>query len=378
MARKHYRVNKYKSTRGEWLWRGFVYYPDDECPNPKHRYSKRGCTGHCDGLTAFTTEDDAREATAKRDAEITLGINLTPKPKKGMTLNEVADNFFSRPRPSSVREDTLEGYRRAWNARIRGTIGKKQILDITRLDVSDWLDLLATSKNGEKALAEGTIKGYRSALSRCGFGHAIRKLGIEIDNLARDQEIPASENIPLPGARVFTFEEVFALADAVPERYAFMVKLGFILGMRFRELTGLTEDAIHERDGKFYIHVHREVVEGKIVEGTKNEFSVRKVPIPSLLVPGLKRHLEKFPPSKNPHNALFVTARGNIISYQNFRARDWTKGLKDAGVEYAVTRSMRHTAIGVARDNLDFIHVEALVGHRIQNPLPILPGCSRG
>ena len=204
MAKLQPKVRRQSTTKGGLtLWRGWVFC--EECEG--FRYKGR-CPGHCKGLCGFKSEDDAWPPTLVRQAEIIQGASVTPS--ETMTLNEAADDFFSRPRPSSVREDTFDVYRRAWNARIRGTIGKKQIINITRPDVSDWLDLLAMSE--KDPLAENSISRYLSALNRCGFDHAVNKLGIMSDNPARDQEIPASENIPLPGARIFTIEEIYALA----------------------------------------------------------------------------------------------------------------------------------------------------------------------
>ena len=139
MARKEPRVSSYTTKGGLTLWRGFVYYPDDECPNPKQRYLKYGCPGHCKGLTGFTTEDEADEATKRRDAEITLGINLTPETGEGMTLNEVGDHFFAGSRPKKISARMMDQYRRNWEASIRETIGTLPVMEIGPLDVHNWI-----------------------------------------------------------------------------------------------------------------------------------------------------------------------------------------------------------------------------------------------
>lgn len=303
MARKHYRVNKYKSTRGERLWRGFVYYPDDECPNPKHRYSKRGCPGHCEGLTGFTTEDDAREATAKRDAEITLGINLIPKRKKGMTLNEVADHFFAGPRPKKVSERTFNKiYPNYWNAAIRDTIGTIPVNDIGTLEVYNWIGDLATGKTSRsgKTLADGTMRRYMTALNRCGIKHAISPLAVTDANYTNPTlniDISASLAEARDPIREFTPKEVIALAAAIPEDrpYRLLVLLGARYGFRISELFGLRRDDLEElEDARLVIHVRGQALDGEYVK-RKSEAGVRSVTIDAQLSAAIRAHLIKFP-----------------------------------------------------------------------------------
>lgn len=358
MAKLQPKVRSYTTKGGLTLWRGFVF-----CEKCKPYLTKGRCTGHTQGLNGFKEEDECWVATFVRQSEIIQGSDVTPSGT--MTLNEVADHFFSRPRPKKVSARMFEQYRRNWEAAIRDTtLGNKLVNKIapTPLDVDNWINALAsgtTSRSG-KPLSASTLHAYMTALVRCGLKHAISPLDLRKDNPAANINLPASLAEARDPIREFTLGEVIRLAAALAENgrpYALLVLLASRYGFRIGELFAIRlEDLEESEDGSFVIHVNGQIQDGKRIP-PKTAAGVRSVTIDPELSSAISTHIEMFTPEDNQDQVLFGSPTGKLIHYSNFLRRVWNPALEKAGIPHCGTHSLRHSAVKMMKKSDLPIHL---------------------
>jgi integrase len=125
-------------------------------------------------------------------------------------------------------------------------------------------------------------------------------------------------------------ETVHALAVAVPARYRALVILAAGSGMRQGECLGLTGDRLDFL--RRVVHVDRQLVtvtgRPSFLTAPKTAASVRKIPLPQVVLDALAAHLGAFPPLGD--GFVFVTAAGK--SHPSHRVRGCVAGcVKAAG-----------------------------------------------
>jgi integrase len=81
----------------------------------------------------------------------------------------------------------------------------------------------------------------------------------------------------------------------------------------------------------------------RLVKGTpKSEASIRKITLPELIIPELRRHLDTFTPP-GPDAFVFVHANGGQLRRSNF-SKPWARALGQAGLPSSVhVHDLRHT-----------------------------------
>ncbi|MCW2915433.1 MAG: hypothetical protein JWN52_3501, partial [Actinomycetia bacterium] len=79
---------------------------------------------------------------------------------------------------------------------------------------------------------------------------------------------------------------------------------------------------------------------------TKTEAGTRTLPVPSVIVPELRSHLDRFA-QPGDEGLIFVGAKGAMLRRAGFR-RIWLKALKDAGLKGIRFHDLRHTGSTLA------------------------------
>ncbi len=206
---------------------------------------------------------------------------------------------------------------------------------------------LATIRNGELQafvtgleLAPGSVRPLWGTVSAI-FRAAVRDRlighnpcdGVKLPDLVRGKVVP------------LTRVQVDALAEAMPERYRALVLMDAGTGLRQGEVFGVY---LRDDDGPVVDFMHmtlrverqlqpRTVGGGVVACRLKNRASYRTVPLGSVVVNLLSRHLEAFPPSEveiedetDPSRpvrrkvlALFTDARGKPLFRDTFNANVW-------------------------------------------------------
>jgi integrase len=137
-------------------------------------------------------------------------------------------------------------------------------------------------------------------------------------------------------------ERAAAAALAPPPWYRALVLLATFGNLRWGELAGLRRRNLDLDTGT--VRVDETVYElGPLVKGTpKSEASNRKVAIPDLIIPDLRRHLKEFAGS-GPDGFVFVGVKGGQLRRSNF-SKPWARALDAASLPRGVhVHDLRHT-----------------------------------
>lgn len=188
----------------------------------------------------------------------------------------------------------------------------------------------------------------------------------------RDRLIATSPcaNVRLPKAKplslmpVLTTEQIHALAEATPERYAALVIFGAATGLRPGELFGLAQDRVQflARNvvvDQQFVRAGRTVTLGPL----KTRSSYRTVPLPQIAVDSLAAHLARWP-AHSDLGLVFCNERGDPIQQDPFAAM-WANARQRAGVpEWATPHDLRHYFASVLiRSGASVKVVQARLGH---------------
>jgi integrase len=132
------------------------------------------------------------------------------------------------------------------------------------------------------------------------------------------------------------------LADAIAPRYRALVLLATFGNMRWGELAGLRRRYL-DLDGR-RVRVVETVYEfGQLVNGTlKSEASKRKITLPELIMPELRRHVDIYS-APGPDGFVFVGVKGGQLRRSNF-SKPWVQALARAGLPGDLhVHDLRHT-----------------------------------
>ncbi|EKA60755.1 integrase fusion protein [Janibacter hoylei PVAS-1] len=136
-------------------------------------------------------------------------------------------------------------------------------------------------------------------------------------------------------------EQVFAIADEMPNRWAAMVLLAAGTGMRQGEVFGLTTDRVRFLERRLV--VDRQLVgveDGRPVFGPpKTPTSNREIPLPQVVADALAAHLEAFPAGES--GLIFTTAKGEPLRKSSVWSA-WKRATAAAGVEGEGFHALRH------------------------------------
>jgi integrase len=155
-------------------------------------------------------------------------------------------------------------------------------------------------------------------------------------------QIKGADRESSPERPVLSVAEVYRLADAIEPRYRALILLATFGNLRWGELAGLRRRNLDL--GKRIVRVVETVYElDRLIKGTpKSEASIRKITLPELIIPELRRPLETFtPPGADAF--VFVHVQGGQLRRSNF-SKAWARALGKAGLPSSVhVHDLRHT-----------------------------------
>lgn len=172
-----------------------------------------------------------------------------------------------------------------------------------------------------------------------------------------------------PEQRFLTLEELYRLADCMPDRYRALVLTAGLAGLRRGELHGLRRVDVDLVNGTIAVRRKRiRLASGEVLEdGPKSAAGRRVVALPRQLVDDLRRHLEEFC-APEPDAYVFTSGEGLPLEASNFRYRIWLKATKEAGFEGLRLHDLRHTAGTLAaRTGATTKELMARLGHASPN-----------
>ncbi|WP_371527230.1 site-specific integrase [Streptomyces sp. NBC_01283] len=142
----------------------------------------------------------------------------------------------------------------------------------------------------------------------------------------------------------WSVERVFAVQEALPDRYQAMADLGAGCGMRQGEILGIAVDAIDFEADTLHVVQQLKLSGSKPVFALPKGGKTRDVPLPGPVADALRAHMKQFPPveitlpwktsdgPKTTRQILFTAPIGNHVWRTTLNETAWKPALVKAGV----------------------------------------------
>ena len=198
-------------------------------------------------------------------------------------------------------------------------------------------------------------RAERSNLGHTEAAQAYRLLHTGMSQAVSDGLIPANP-CAIKGAsqrdsrhrterRVLTPDELWALADAMPERYRAAVIVSFLSGLRAGELFALQRRHVDLAAGTIRVEqsLARPGTGGGRFSSTKSRAGVRTVVLPAAAVEALTKHLTRFTPAGRDA-LVFGTSTGRPLTGGS-RTTMFARARKAIGRDDLTWHDLRHSAM---------------------------------
>ena len=279
----------------------------------------------------FASKTDAEVWLVKIEAEILDDQWLNPDDGK-VPFGEYARDWINE-RPD-LRPKTVELYRYLLRGHLNPTFETKAIAEIKEPHVRRWRKKLLDAGVSAVTLA----KAYRllkAIFATAADDGAIRRNPCRIKGAGQEKS---------PERPTLTIPQVFALAEAIGQRYRALVLLAMFSSLRWGELAGLRRCDI-DLDART-VRVERQLTEvrGRGIEfgPPKSEAGRRVVPIPDVIIPVVRWHLGCFA-QPGDEGLVFTSPTGKPLRHSHFRQRAWLKALSTAGLADFHFHDLRHS-----------------------------------
>ena len=291
----------------------------------------------------------------EQDQYLRLRVGSWIDPRRGrVALDDVAQEWLASR--SAVKRRTLESDRGVYRLYIRPRWGSRPVTSITAGDVSVWLGELI-----DRGLARSTVTRALATLRLLmGFAVADARVGV---NVAAQVKAPTGGHARREG-QMLTVDELRRLAAACRGRYAELVLVLGLQGLRWGELAGLRVGDLVSVPGPG-LRVQRAVLGSNgggqlFVDSVKSHRS-RTVP----LVPGVVTIVERWSSGKSSDEWLFNAPAGGPMSEPNWkRSIGWTAALTAIDRSGLRVHDLRHTAASVwLGSGADPKVVQRVLGH---------------
>jgi integrase len=297
-----------------------------------------------DGMTrkapqTFATQGEAAEWLTLVEADIIRG-DWSPPEAGDVPLGEYARRWIDERK---LAPRTRELYAALLRLHIAPHLGTLPLAEIRPQTIRTWRGRLLTGGTPEPQ----AVKAYR--LLRAVFNTAVKEDGLVRENPCR---IKGYDRDRIAERPIATVEQVYALADAMPERFYALVIVAALTGLRWGELAALERGDIDLAQGT--VRVVRTLVKiGNQLElgPPKSAAGVRVVALPEVAVEALREHLVDFV-AEGDRALVFTGAKGAPLRSGNFgRAVRWTTTVREVGLPAGFHfHDLRHTGNTLAAE----------------------------
>lgn len=238
------------------------------------------------------------------------------------------------------------------------TFGRMRLVDITTRDIDRWWDDLDHTQPSMCSNALVTLKMILNTASRPGRNGETPLIPANPCRIDIPKPRRATETIPA------TIDEVQAIHDAMPERYAAAVYIAvFCNGPRIGEVCALRRRDIDLNHLTLHIRLSRKTMSASKTGKPKTVNSVRDEDIPTQLAPTLAALLDRIP--QDPDAWLFpaITTPDNPI-HPNTLRHMYAKARETAGRPDLRFHDLRHTALTLlAQEGATIKELMTAAGH---------------
>jgi len=286
----------------------------------------------------FPSKTDAEVWLTRKEAEILNGDWINPDEGKVLLSDYASAWIEERP---NLRPKTIRLYLYLHRRHIQPHFDSQTVAEIKDGHVRRWRKNLLDS--GVSAVT--TAKAYR--LLKAIFNTAVDD-GLIRRNPCRIKGAGQEESAERP---VLAITEVYALAEAIDQRYRALVLLGTFASLRWGELAALRRSDIDLE--ACTIRVDRQLTEqlggGSVFGPPKSKAGKRVVPFPEMLKADLRWHLACFA-SAGEDGLVFSSPMGTPIRHSNFYRRVWLPAARKAGLPSVHFHDLRHTGNTLTAD----------------------------
>jgi integrase len=278
----------------------------------------------------FPSKTDAEIWLTRKEAEILNGEWINPDLGRVAFCEYAATWIEERP---GLRPKTVQLYQYLLRCHLRPHFADRTVAEIKEAHVRRWRKKLIDAK----VSAVTTAKAYRLL-------KAIMNTAVDDGLIRRNPcRIKGGGLEKSPERPVLGVAQVYALADAIDQRYRTLVLLGTFGSMRWGELAALRRSHIDLDERTIRVeHSLTELPGGGYSFGPpKSEAGQRTVPIPDAMAKELRWHLTCF--TKPDDDALvFTSPEGSPLRHGNFRRRVWLKARDKAKLPAVHFHDLRH------------------------------------
>ena len=279
----------------------------------------------------FAGKTDAEVWLVTIEAEILNDQWLNPDDGKVPFGTYARDWIDERP---DLRPKTVELYQYLLRRHLNPTFEAKPIAEIKEPQVRRWRKKLLNDGVSAVTLA----KAYRllkAILATAADDGAIKRNPCRIKGAGQEKS---------PERPTLTIPQVFALAEAIGQRYRALVLLAMFSSLRWGELAGLRRCDIDLEARTVRVVRQLTEVRGRGMEfgPPKSEAGKRVVPIPEVIIPVVRWHLSCFAQSGD-EGLVFTSPTGGPLRHSAFRQRVWLKALSAAGLADFHFHDLRHS-----------------------------------
>ena len=301
----------------------------------------------------FGTKREAEARVTEVESAQDRGYAIDPAGGR-MTVDELAEKWLASD--PGKRGSTVGRDRSALRAHISPAIGGRQLCTIRQGDVQELVNGLA------KKLAPKTVERTYGTL-RAAFAYAVAA-----ELISRSP----CHDVNLPKAvrrrrRVVGPDDVVRLSHAMDHRYAPMVWIGALLGLRWGEVAGLRIGSLDllARTIAVTETVSRDQHGRPILGPPKSEAGIRTLSIPRALADILAGHVASMGlTGADAGSLVFPAPEGSHWSYSNFRRRIWVPATRKAGLVGVGFHDLRRTATTqLVLANVDLKTAGTRLGH---------------
>ncbi|MFD4421880.1 tyrosine-type recombinase/integrase [Agromyces sp. NPDC058484] len=315
----------------------------------RQRYQIRVVGPSVEGGAAERSRTFLTLAEAKRElAKMVAGRN----PNGSMTLEQWYEKYWPAIE-SSVRPATARSYGVAWRLRVKPSLGRHRLEDITSPMIESAMVAWsggASAKNDALAVLSRLLDGAR------------RSRFIDF-NPAREVKRPSMRESISPVSRALTLDQISVLLDLVPEgAYRGYLAALVYTGMRAGEATALRVGDVDFERG--IIRVSRSLSpgqRGELIEQSPKSHKSRDVP----LIDALRPYAEAAARGKQASDLLFAGPDGGRLTNHNGRrGADWETLREAIGRPDLRIHDLRHTFATILFDaGASAPDVQATLGH---------------
>jgi integrase len=285
-----------------------------------------------DRSKTFRTKGQAEDFAAAIETDINRGQYLDPRLGK-KTLGEWAREWLDA-RKKEIKPRTFMGYEGILRTHILPAFGRTQMSKIRALDIQKFLGRMTAT-----GLSRSRIRQTRQLLSMI--------LNAAVDNgyIARNpvprERLKGKE--PKRDQHPLSFQEVHAVASAVPDRHRALIYVLAYGGLRWGEAAALRRSSCNPLRNRIEVREAVSEVNGGLHYGPPKTHQMRTVVIPEPVKEILAEHMAKYV-AKKADSLVFTTEEGTHIWISSFRKNVWWRALDEAGVDRVTTiKDLRHT-----------------------------------